>query len=263
MRKLTIILFAFALIASCELIEQLAPDDFAYHPPTPPVDTTDTDTIILPPDTCTGLVEITEPAFVTLYVLLDNEQDSILWEGGGVQSYDLDEVAEAVTGLPVETYQTGKAGNIIIHGTNNAAQFALKVFVRADGAKWYFGYGQQAFIFPALTASEYKAYSISLPSVNEFTSWGNNYTEEEATPIKRNILGDCKKGRAYADLYFPPATPQGLRDSFYLFKWHRVRHASLGYSYDLRGQSVSQDQLMALAASGKQIVVDDNSLSTN
>lgn len=263
MRNLAIILFALTFITSCELIEQLAPDDFVFHPPTPPVDTTGTDTIILPPDTCTELVEITEPAFVTLYLLVDNEQDSILWEGGNIQSYNLADVAAEITNLPFETYQTGKAGNIVIHGTNDAAQFKLKVFARADGAKWYFGYGSQAFIFPALTASEYKGYSISLQSVDQFTSWGNNYPEPLATEIKRNILGDCKKGRWYADLYYPPTTPQSLVDSFDLFQWDRIRLAPVGYSYDLRGQSVTQDQLIALSGTGKQIVVDDNPLNTN
>lgn len=250
------ILAAIGLMASCEIVPAIAPDDWAWHPPTPP-DTTDTDTIVLPPDTCTELIEITEPAFVTLYLLVDNEQDSILWEGGNVQSYDLGDVASAITTLPFEAYQTNQAGTIVIHGTNNASQFSLKVFARADGAKWYFGYGSQAFIFPALTASEYKGYSVSLPSVDQFTFWGNDYTEAEATPVKRNILGDCKLGRSYADLHFGPPTPQGLIDSFDLFQWDRIRLAPAGYSYDFRGMVVPDVVLQNAATSGKQLVFDD------
>lgn len=251
--KYILTLSLFALIGCNWLSFYDAPDDFVYHPPEPieePIDT------IIPPDTCAGLIEYTDPAFVTLYMKFDEPQNSVLWEGGGFQSYSLAEVVNHITGLPAKVDTAPIGGNVILKGTNNHAQFQLKVFTRIDGGKWYMGTAKQGLILPGSNAAYFKENMHEYPSYNEFSFWGVDCTCEQGIELSREPLKDCHAGRWYADLFYLPCQPpQSTRDSLVLYGWDRVRASSRPLVIDLRGKKGYD--LQALAATGAQIIVSE------
>ena len=255
MRTITI-LFILALISSitsCDWLEYYpAPDDYVYHPPAEPVEEP-VDTI--PVDTCTGLIEYTDPAFVTLYMKFDEPQDSVLWEGGGFQSYSLAEIVSHISGLNAKVDTAAIGGSVLLKGTNNHTQFQLKIFARVNGAKWYMGTTTQGLILPGSNAAYFKETMHEYPSYNEFHFWGVDCTCDEGIALTREVLKDCHAGRWYADLFYLPCQPpQSVRDSLDLYGWGRIR-ASRPLVIDLRGKKGYD--LQALAATGAQIIVSE------
>jgi len=250
------------LLISCELPTVFGPPpDFHYDPPAPievdtmPVDTTPVDTIV-PVDTCVELVEITLPAFTTLYMKFDEPQDSILWEGGGFQSYSLAEIVTHITGLPAKVDTSPIGASILLKGTNNHTQFQLKILTRINGAKWYMGTAPQALILPGSDAAYYKETMAEYPSYDHFTFWGSDITCDEGVGLCREVLKDCHKGRWYADLYYLPCQPpQTVRDSLDLYGWERIRASTHQYIIDMRGKKGYD--LQALASTGSQIIVSE------
>lgn len=215
-----------SIFASCGLIDAPIPTDWKHNDPEPvEVDTTDTDTILpVEIDTCEDLIEYTDPSFVTLYMKFDEPQDSVLWEGGGIQSYDLLTVVQAVTNLSAKVSTSQIGASVILKGTNNHSQFQLKIFTRIDGAKWYMGTAKQALILPGSDASYFKAAIHEYPSFNQWSFYGVDATCEEATAICRLVLDECRAGRWYADLFYMPCdAPQSVVDSLELYGWERIR----------------------------------------
>ena len=252
-----ILIIALQFTLGCELPTVFGPPaDWHYDPPQPvEVDTIPVDTIVQI-DACTVLTETTEPAFVTLYMKFDSPQDSVLWEGGGIQSYDLKEVVSHITGLEakVDTSQIG--ASVILLGTNAHTQFQLKIFARIGGYKWYMGTATQALILPGSNAAYFKETMHEYPSYNEFHFWGVDCTCEEGIELTREVLKDCHAGRWYADLFYLPCQPpQSVRDSLDLYGWERIRAASNPLVIDLRGKKGYD--LQALAATGAQIIVNE------
>ncbi len=255
------LLTAIALIGmiGCELPTVFGPPaDWSYHPPQPieePIDTIPVDTIV-PIDTCTELIEYTTPAFVTLYMKFDEPQDSVLWEGGGIQSYDLKEVVQHITGLQAKVDTSPIGGSVLLLGTNNHTQFQLKIFARIGGYKWYMGTATQSLILPGSDAAYYKAAINDYPSFDMFSFFGSDITCEQGVGLCREVLKDCHAGRWYADLFYLPCQPpQTVRDSLDLYGWERIRAASKQYVIDLRGKTGYD--LKALAATGAQIIVKE------
>jgi hypothetical protein len=254
-----ITIFTLVSIISCDWLEYYpAPTDFAYHPPAEPVeepvDTIPVDTIV-PIDTCMELIEYTTPAFVTLYMKFDEPQDTVLWEGGGIQSYDLKEVVQHITGLQAKVDTSPIGGSVLLLGTNNHTQFQLKIFARIGGYKWYMGTATQSLILPGSDAAYYKAAISDYPSFDMFSFFGSDITCEQGIGLCREVLKDCHAGRWYADLFYLPCQPpQTVRDSLDLYGWERIR-ASKPYRIDLRGKTGYN--LNALAATGAQIIVKE------
>lgn len=247
-----IIILAFTLVyfIGCQLptvwVEHWDDPDWIDIPvetDTIPVDTIDPLPIV---DTCTGYIEYTQPEFVGLYIKFDFPQDSILWEGGGISSYDLGEVVNHITDLPF-TYGSDSIGAWVdIVGTNNHQQFQLDIFTRTFtepiyrgldipdtettcysrimNGKWYMGTGKQELWATGSTPSEFKQRVNDKPSVDMFTFYGTNWDSIAYVQVCRQLLIDCKAGRRYADLFFIPfQLEQSLIDSFYLASWDRVR----------------------------------------
>jgi hypothetical protein len=256
MRTLITLLALIGMIG-CELPTVFnAPPDWHYDPPQPiEIDTVPTDTIV-PIDTCFQLIETTIPEFVTLYMKFDEPQDSVLWEGGGFQSYSLAEIVTHISGLSAKVDTSPIGGSVLLKGTNNHTQFQLKIFARIDGAKWYMGTTKQGLILPGSNAAYFKETMHEYPSYNEFHFWGVDCTCEEGVSLCREVLKDCHKGRWYADLYdLPCQPPQTVRDSLDLYGWERIRAASRPLIIDLRGKTGYN--LEEIARSGAQIIVKE------
>lgn len=213
---------------ACDLIPAIAPDDWPIIPQDTTggiVDTIPTDTIIpIEVDTCEAYVEHTIPEFVTLYVKFDSPQSNVIWEGGQVQSSNLGDVLSVVAQNSFIYGSDNTGAWAIINGTNNHAQYQLKVFTRIDNAKWYMGTAKQAIIVPSANETRYKELINAYPSVNQFSFYGTNYDSLTYVDLCREVLKDCKAGRWYADLFFSPyEIPQTIIDSLDLAGWERIR----------------------------------------
>lgn len=217
--------------SSCEPIEALMPDDWPIHVvdnDTIPqdsvvIDTLPTDTITILPDTCESLTEVTDPAFVTLYIKFDSPQSNLIWEGGGQQSANLADIIPFITSNSFKAYASESGAWVIINGTNNHTQYQLKVFTRIGGAKWYMGAAKQALILPGTNYDQFMQNATEFQSVNQFSFYGCDFDSLQTEQIARVILGDCKAGRWYADFYFSPDISPELIDSFELAGWDRIR----------------------------------------
>lgn len=223
--KYILSIFLISAIWSCQLPSIYNPhwDDSDYVEQPEPIDTIPVDTVEVV-DTCTGYIEYTDPQFSTLYIKFDTPQDSVIWQGGGISSYDLGEVVQHITSLPF-TFGTSPIGAwVIIKGTNNHGQFQTKVFTTTPGGKWYFGTGKQ-FLMNCGASSEQFTTNINLYQSFDFVSfYGTAWDSIEYVTVCREILKDCHAGRWYADLYFCPfQLEQTLIDSFNLAGWERVR----------------------------------------
>ncbi len=175
-------------------------------------------------DTCTGYIEYTDPQFSTLYIKFDTPQDSVLWQGGGISSYDLGEVVQHITSLPFQFGTSPIGAWVIIKGTNNHSQFQTKVFTTTPGGKWYFGTGRQFLILPGATSSEFIENINLYPSFDFVSFYGTYYDSTTNAAVMHEILKDCHGGRWYADLYFiQNEIPFITIDSFYQADWERVR----------------------------------------
>ncbi len=201
---------------SCELVNMnmVRPfdPDYVY-----PVDTTSQDSIpvdsividTLPIDTavidtpCIDPIEITDPAFVTLYIEFDVFDPFLIWQGGQVESNQLSDVLQAVTSQPFTIYNSGKSWAVIIDNTNDNQSFYLKIFARSNGAKVYMGSIKQGFIFAgALPFDQFKEVAIKYPSVDRFNFRATQYDSLQYIELANIILGDCKAGRTWADFRF-------------------------------------------------------------
>jgi len=214
--KYLLILTSFFCLTSCyfDPIMTLEEWNAILNPPSDPIEV----------DTCTEYIEYTTPEFVGLYIKFDTPQDSILWEGGGISSYDLGEVVSHITTLPF-TFGSNQIGAwVVIEGTNDHKQYQLKIFTRTPGGKWYFGTGKQELWASGATIEDFKQSINNYPSVDMFTFYGSEWDSIGYVTICREILKDCKAGRRYADLHFIPfQLEQTLIDSFTLAGWDRVR----------------------------------------
>lgn len=191
--------------------------DVIPDPPPPP------DPIPLE-DSCAELIEYIEPEFSTLYIKYDDPQDSVLFRGGGIESYQLEDIIAKITTLPFEVGYNETGAWAIIKGTNNHQLFQLKVFAWIGGAKWYMGTGKQCLILPGIEPDLYKAKIDSFPSFNQFSFWGTDYDSIQYVELCREVLSDCREGRYYADLFFIPFDmPPSIPDSLDLVGWERVR----------------------------------------
>ena len=204
-----------------------APPDFVYSSPVTVNDTTETDSTVV--DTiipCDNPELILSPAFVTLWLEFDTVLDSIRWQGGGVESYDLAEVLAAVTSLPTTIYNEGKKWAVIVEGTNNATQFNLKVFAKEFNRKVYMTPDIQGFVFGgALTFDEFKEAAIKYQSVKIFNFRGTAYDSLQYIELAEIILGTCKQGRDWADFRFNPfEIDTSIVSKFEAAGWDTVLH---------------------------------------
>ena len=167
------------------------------------IDTLPIDTVVI--DTCIDPIEITDPAFVTLYIEFDVFDPFLIWQGAQVESNQLADVVQAVTSNPYTIYNLGKSWAVIIDNTNDNQSFYLKVFARSNGAKVYMGAIKQGFIFAgALTFDQFKEVAIKYPSVDRFNFRATQYDSLQYIELANIILGDCKAGRTWADFRFNP-----------------------------------------------------------
>lgn len=241
-------LAAIALIASCELIPAIAPDDWAYHPPTTPTDTTDTDTIpvdtiTVPLDTpCTNPVLITDPPFVQAYMDITDDVQTERTIIIGNYSYVVPEddptpLAVVIDSLwelyrPEYSYETIVSENdnrkivTFIKGTNDRQQFYLKAQIRFNGYKQYFGFATQEIIYATpLTADQYAQKIEEYPSVARFGFYGTEYDSLQYIKLALQVLGECKQGRELADFRFNPyPMTDSIINAFEQAGWDQVLH---------------------------------------
>jgi len=204
-----------------------APPDFVYSSPATVNDTTETDSTVV--DTiipCEDYDLILSPPFVTLWLEFDTEIDSIWWQGGGAESYDLNDVLQAVTSLPTTIYNKGTKWAVIVDGTNDAAQFNLKIFARYYGWKVYMTPDIQGFVFGgALNFDQFRGVAIKYPSVKIFNFRGTAYDSIQYIELANIILGDCKEGRDWADFRFNPyPMDTAILAQFEAAGWNTVLH---------------------------------------
>ena len=224
---------------SCELVNMnmVRPfdPDYVY-----PVDTTSQDSIpvdsividTLPIDTavidtpCIDPIEITDPAFVTLYIEFDVFDPFLIWQGAQVESNQLADVVQAVTSNPYTIYNLGKSWAVIIDNTNDNQAFYLKIFARSNGAKVYMGAIKQGFIFAgALTFDQFKVVAIKYPSVDRFNFRATQYDSLQYIELANIILGDCKAGRTWADFRFNPfQMDPAIITEYQNAEWETVLH---------------------------------------
>ena len=204
-----------------------APPDFVYTSPATVNDTTETDSTVV--DTiipCDNPELILSPAFVTLWLEFDTVLDSIRWQGGGVESYDLNDVLQALTSLPTTIYNEGKKWAVIVEGTNNATQFNLKIFAKEFNRKVYMTPDIQGFVFGgALTFDEFRDVAIKYPSVKIFNFRATAYDSLQYIELAQIILGTCKQGRDWADFRFNPfEIDTSIVAKFEAAGWETVLH---------------------------------------
>jgi len=215
-----IIAATIGFMASCTFDHPLL--DWEIDPD--PIDTVQVDTLVV--DTCFDPILITDPKFVTLYIEFDILEDSILWEGGHVQSYDLGDVIEAVTPHPYTIYHKNKSWVVIIENTIDNQSFYVKVFARSNGAKVYFGAIKQGFIFAgALSFEQFRDIAINYPSVDRFNFRNTQYDSIQYIELAEIILGDCKAGRTWADFRFNPyPIDTAIINQYEAAGWNNVLH---------------------------------------
>ena len=188
------------------------------------IDTLPIDTVVI--DTCIDPIEITDPAFVTLYIEFDVFDPFLIWQGAQVESNQLADVVQAVTSNPFTIYNQGKSWAVIIDNTNDNQSFYLKIFARSNGAKVYMGAIKQGFIFAgALTFDQFKEVAIKYPSVDRFNFRATQYDSLQYIELANIILGECKAGRTWADFRFNQfEIPDSIVVMYENVNWTHVLH---------------------------------------
>ena len=207
-----------------------APIDWAYHPPQP---------IEEPSDTICTPIEYTDPAFVQGWWYIPNYPidsvqvcvyphcvtvafnpsvivvlDSLLSEKYPAYSY------EVFTDFP-ETFV------FIAKGTNDKALFNGKVWIRPTqfASGWGFDCNPQSFFFfDALSPEQWLDKIDQYPSFDRFTLQYTHWDSLEYIKAFDKIL-ECRIGRKYADLRYLPFTfPDSVYDKFDVAGWEQVLH---------------------------------------
>lgn len=185
---LSILIFtAMFSFTACQLLTEYAPPlDWPNHPQEQVEDTCNT------------------TDFITGFLEFDTPQDSVLWQGGGTSSYELGDVLNAVwPGHPYKIYRTPKAYMVIVEGTGDHNFAQLKVFCRADGAKWYMGWAARSILpMGTLTPSNYADLIELYPKMDRFNFRGTNYDSITYVNLANAILADCIPGGVWADFRF-------------------------------------------------------------
>ena len=216
--------FCLVLITSCThpLFDTFPVDpDFIINPPADTIeqDTIPVDTTII--DTCVELIEVTEPKFVSGFMIIGKAVNTPIVITAGEYSAivqpgdDMSEELKSVLELydPTYSYQTWVSDTdwkriaFIAKGTNDHEHFHGEVYIRFNGFQTGYGFPctKQAFDFQgALSFDEYLDVIHGFPSVDRFNYIATDYDSIQYVKLSQEILKDCKKGRYKADFRFLP-----------------------------------------------------------
>lgn len=189
-------LFLALTIASCELIEAVAPVDWSYTPPAPePIDS------LLPPDTCESYQSITTPAFITGVLQFDVVPTTVTWYMGN-NPIDLSTIFP-----DFDLYWSGHNLALIVTGTNNHTQYQAKIWTRdGSGAKNYLSFSRQQFNFlGALTYAEQFILIQTHVSARRFGFYNSGLDCAQAESLIQILQDNCVDGSGkIMDLRFAP-----------------------------------------------------------
>jgi len=282
-----------ALLIACNLPTFYgAPDDFSpWHGThtdqdttlldTIPPDTTIQDSIIT--DTCTEYVHITDPAFVTGYMTLDEaiQTDVTIIVGpysAVVPEDHLEQVQPILDSLlrlyhPEYTYDVQirdgtdpRATSYIVKGTSDPSIFTWSVQMRLNGYKVYPGAEERSLQFVgARSWADCMALAQALPSAIRFSCYGTSWDSTQYVQYALTILHEdvCKAGELWADFrHNAVPIPQWIVDLYDDRDWGLVLHApayALGpVRVDLRDMDgVTDDDIKGLLSMGYQVIVRD------
>jgi hypothetical protein len=300
MKNLVLIsLMAFIAACSLEPFTQLPCIDC---PDPQPIDTITNpiDSLVLPPDTpCVDYVHITDPAFVQGYIELDNAinpQGWILHVGGSNDPAPFRDtihpgeelfLAERLQNLlsqwmpqfahDVKTRDDARRISVMTPGTNTTSTFNLKVWIRADAAKWFFTFNRQSFLFGgSVTLDEFLEYCKIYPSVRIYNLRDMGLDSLSERQCHLGVLRHdlCKAGEDRADWRFNNfAVDDSLEMAFIDAGWNiwqnitgdivvEVRGRIVGRMrspvlVDTRGHCATDDEIMTLLESGFCVVADE------
>ncbi len=205
--------------SSCNIIPDLTLLDW-------PIDESEIVIDTIPEDTCTNPIEYTQPDFITGFIIFDDPQDSVLWKGGNVQSYDLEDVLASVfPGMTYRIYRNAIAWMVIVEGTSDHHAAQLSVQCRVNGAKWYMGWSDQS-ILPVgvVTADEFSELIDLYPSINRFNFMGTSYDSIQYIDLAWKMI-DCRLGRAWADFrHIPYDVPPEIIQAYEDAGWEKILH---------------------------------------
>lgn len=197
-----------------------------------PNDTIITQPVIVPPDTCHQLFNLTDTAFVCLSVPFDvtpvivgfhwygsNNTTTFLTLDGLIDTY--------FPQYPHHTYyQNDKALCMFIEGTDNSSQFAGKIGVITTNSSSRIKNSNKYAIhdYGALTFEQECFEGDHRLNIHFYTLSGTNFTQGQNDIIirKRNHFDECKIGELFADFSFKPVS-QSVRDSTTLYQW-TIKH---------------------------------------
>jgi hypothetical protein len=263
------------------------PQDTVIVPPPP-------DSIVLPPDSCEAYTPIDTPLFIQGYGELDNPINAQGWVLNVGQYTDtvfpgeesliddkLDVLISAfIPQYPAEVFARSDARrlSVLVKGTTNQLTLQLKVWIRADGAKWYLTFNDRGFLHGgSMTGDQFIEKAGQYPSMKTV----NFRAITEVDSIKERkcklaALGICK------------APPQGSRVDFRFDQWEAddslvtafvdagwdqiwnnaapgepvySRGVVIGkflnqFTVDTRGHRVNDDQILYWLNQGFQVVTD-------
>lgn len=183
-------LIAIALtMASCELIEAVAPVDWSYHPPAP----------VLPPDTCDELHSYSDP-----FIMFTTNKDvpgipvQWLWNGGTAGWSVIPDIEDFLLtyGDSVDVYLSGINKCIVLIGYDNASYFSGRLFcVAGNGVKTNFGAYKRGMVpRGAMKFFEYWDHLQSKKSTRRFDMCNTGYTCDEITQVFQWWLDNCIDG---------------------------------------------------------------------
>lgn len=208
--KAILIFFLFISLTSCDAVNGWL--DY-INPPEP----IEQDTV------CTTYTPITQPAFITAYMIQDAYQgDRIL----NVYPYidtihegeDIQIALDSMVGLLYPQYsrkvyvndENDLLHSVILKGTNDKNKLLGKLWIRYNGYRHYYGCEPQSMIVVgSQTESEFNENLIEFPSF-DLINWMN--TNWDSTSYIKSIgialdTAHCKGGRYWFDMRFNPFTP--------------------------------------------------------
>lgn len=197
-------LFLALTIASCELIEAVAPVDWSYTPPAPePIDS------LLPPDTCSEYFQFNDP-FITGVLQFDIIPDTIIW-------YYRNDPIDFNIAFPTHTlYISGHNVSLIVFGTNVYTQWQANIWAHdGSGAKNYLSFGREVYddrqqfnFLGALTYNQMLELMPQILSARRFGFYNSGLTCEQAESLIQILADNCVDGEGkIMDLRHAPCVP--------------------------------------------------------
>lgn len=292
MKKFIFLIAGILAFASCNWPELVGVfnngDDIVISPPLP----------IVNPDTCDTYVHINSPSYIQGYCELDNPITNywVLYVGGSNQNApyqdsifpgeeaSIQPTLQSMLTLYLQQYEhdvyvrsDARRINVLTKGTDNQGTLNLKVWIRADGAKWFFTFNRRCFNHAGTITdtATWMQLCNEYPSMTRFNLRDCQFDSlEEKTAMLGVLHHDlCKAGEQWADFRFNNFAPSdSIVQAFEDAGWQDVltnvtgnpivvRGAIVGVFKsetvaDTRGYCATDEQIMSLLDQGFVVIAD-------